>query len=411
MTLSGEGTAPAAEVTDLGLITGIQTVRWQAQPNVVWVLVTTSAGITGLGETYYLPGAVEAVVHDMAAPLLVGQPAGAIASHAHTLFSCANFSGFAGAEMRAFSAIDLALWDAAGRRLGVPVYQLLGGAFRQTIPLYNTCVSAGRHDDGNMFIDAPADLALQLRDAGFLGMKVWPWDRFAPQVASAAITGPAGWSAMGPVGHYLAPSDLSGGLGVLEAIRSAVGHDLEIIVEGHSRWDLAAALRICRAIEPLDALWIEDVIQPDSADDLARLVAETRVPQAVSERLISRFPFRDVLERRAAHVVMLDLAWTGGLTEGQRIAALADTYHLPFAPHDCTGPVTLLANVHLAAASPNAMVCETVRGFIDGWYTEVLDTPFGVRDGHVGVPDRPGLGAFLSEQFLSRSGVTVRSSS
>jgi len=115
---------------DLDTITALRTVRWAAQPSVVWVLIETTAGITGLGETYYLPGAVEADVHDMAAPLLLGQAAGSIAAHAHTLFSCANFSGFAGAEMRAFSAIDMALWDALGRRLDAPVHQLLGGTSR-----------------------------------------------------------------------------------------------------------------------------------------------------------------------------------------------------------------------------------------------------------------------------------------
>lgn len=402
------GTPPSA--IDLGVIDEIRTVRWSGQPNILWVQIDTTAGITGLGETYYLPGAVEAVIHDMAAPLLLGQPAGSINLHANTLFACANFSGFAGAEMRAFSAIDLALWDAAALRLGVPAHQLLGGAIRNTVPVYNTCVSAGPYDDGERFLNDPGALAQELRDAGFLGMKVWPWDRFAPQVRATTVTGPAGWSAMGPVGHYLPPRDLATGLAVLEEIRSTVSHDLEILVEGHSRWDLACALRIAHAVEPLDVLWMEDMIQPDSADDLARLVTETSVPQAVSERLISRFPFREVLERRAAHIVMLDLAWTGGLTEGQRIAALADTYHLPISPHDCTGPLTLLANLHLAAAAPNAMVCEVVRGFVDGWYREALDTPIRIDAGLAQVPDRPGLGAGLSEALLARSDVTVRTS-
>ncbi len=126
------------------------------------------------------------------------------------------------------------------------------------------------------------------------------------------------------------------------------------------------AIRIARAAEPLGGAWMEDICQPDSAEDLARLVAETRVPQAVSERLISRFPFRDVLQRAAAHVVLVDVAWTGGLTEARRMAELAETYHLPFAPHDCTGPVTALANLHLAHSMPNCMAIEVVRGFHRG---------------------------------------------
>ena len=144
---------------------------------------------------------------------------------------------------------------------------------------------------------------------------------------------------MGPVGSHLSLSDLATGLSVLEAARDRIGRSFELLLEGHSRWDVNMAIRIRRAVEPIGVLWAEDVCQPDSAEDLARLVRETRVPQAVSERLISRFAFREVLRHQAAHVILVDLAWTGGISEGRRIAELAGTFHLPFAPHDCTGPL------------------------------------------------------------------------
>jgi L-alanine-DL-glutamate epimerase-like enolase superfamily enzyme len=400
----------AARAEELGVIERIETLRWRAQPNVLWVLVHTSAGITGLGETYYLPGAVEAVIHDLAAGLLLGRPASRIGEHWTTLFSCANFSGFAGAELRAVSALDVALWDALGKATGRPVYDLLGGRCREEVPVYNTCVTAGPYADGERFLDAPGELAAELLEQGYRGMKVWPWDPYAPQIRSAAHTGPAGWSAMGPVGHYLGPRELAAGLRVVEGIRESVGDDLEILVEGHARWDLATALRIARALEPYDVLWMEDPIQPDSPDDLRRLVEETSVPQAVSERLMSRHPFRQVLERKAAHVVMLDVAWTGGLSEARRIADLADTYHLPFAPHDCTGPVTAVANLHLAVSASNAMITEVVRGFVDGYYTDVLDTRVPVGAGTARPPDLPGLGVALRPGFRDRADVTVRAS-
>jgi L-alanine-DL-glutamate epimerase-like enolase superfamily enzyme len=171
------------------------------------------------------------------------------------------------------------------------------------------------------------------------------------------------------------------------------------------------AIRIARAAEPLGVLWMEDICEPQSSGDLARLVQETRVPQAVSERLISRFPFREVLERQAAHVIMLDLAWTGGLTEGRRIADLASTYHLPVAPHDCTGPVTALANAHLALAVPNCVTTEVVRGFVEGYYREVLDEPLAVRNGMLTLGGRRGLGAARSPALLSSRTVSIRTSS
>jgi galactonate dehydratase len=396
---------------ELGVIAEISTVRWAEQPNLLWVLVRNSLGVTGLGETYYLPEAVESVVHDLAAPLLIGQPSGSINSIWTTLFSCANFFGFAGAEMRAISALDIALWDALGQCAGLPLYQLLGGACRTSVPAYNTCVNAGPYQDWTRALEDPAGLATDLAASGYLGMKVWPWDRFAPQIEAGGSTGPAGWSAMGPPGSYLSSADLASGLAMLEQARDAVGGGIELLIEGHSRWDLNMAIRIARAAEPLDVFWMEDICQPDSAEDLARLVAETRVPQAVSERLISRFRFREVLQQAAAHIVLVDVGWTGGLTEARRIAELAGTYHLPFAPHDCTGPVTALANLHLALSMPNCLAIEVVRGFVEGYYRDILDSPIEVEAGRATLPGGAGIGAALQPGFADRSGVTVRTSS
>ena len=120
-----------------------------------------------------------------------------------TLFACVNFHGWAGAEARALSALDIALWDLLGKRTGLSVSTVLGGRVRDSIRVYNTCVDAGPHLDMQGWLHRPAELAEELLDAGFTGMKVWPWDRFAPQIASELVTGPAGWSAMGPVGHDL----------------------------------------------------------------------------------------------------------------------------------------------------------------------------------------------------------------
>jgi L-alanine-DL-glutamate epimerase-like enolase superfamily enzyme len=237
-------------------------------------------------------------------------------------------------------------------------------------------------------------------------MKVWPWDRFAPQL-TGGVTGPAGWSAMGPVGHDLPEVELQAGLEVVAAIRAEAGPEMDVMVEGHGRWDLNTAIRICRALEPFDVRWVEDIMQPTSAADLARLVRETKQPQAVSERLFTRWDYREILEREAAHVVMLDVAWTGGLTESRKIATLADARSLPVAPHDCTGPLSLAASLQLCAHAPNAMVMETVRGFLDGWYRDVVEPSFDVVDGRLLIPDRPGLGFELRGQVRQAPDVIV----
>ncbi|MCW5557988.1 MAG: mandelate racemase/muconate lactonizing enzyme family protein, partial [Verrucomicrobiae bacterium] len=193
-------------------ITRIETLRLAGHPNTLWTRVHTDEGISGLGETFYLPGAVEAVIHDFAAPLLLGQSAFDREKHWRNLFSCANFFGHAGAEMRAISALDIALWDLLGQIAGQPIYNLIGGRCRDSIPVYNTCVNTPLYPDQDGFLHQPAELAKSLVAEGYPQMKVWPWDRFAPQIQAGSVTGPAGWSAMGPVGHSLSPAELNQGL-------------------------------------------------------------------------------------------------------------------------------------------------------------------------------------------------------
>jgi galactonate dehydratase len=161
-------------------IQAIETVRYQAQPNILWVRVHADNGMVGLGETFYLPGAVEAVLHDMIADFVLGQPVFNTEHIWDTVFSWANFYGFAGAEMRALSALDIALWDLKGQLTGQPIYNLLGGECRPDIGIYNTCVDSGRYRDQHGFMAEPETLARSLLDEGITALKMWPWDQFAP---------------------------------------------------------------------------------------------------------------------------------------------------------------------------------------------------------------------------------------
>ena len=393
---------------DAGAIESIATWRWGEQPNCLWIEVETSQGLIGLGETFYQPGAVEAILHESVAPWLLGRSAEDIKVHGRDLFAQANFAGFAGAEMRAFSALDIALWDILGQALDRPIWALLGGRFRDSIRIYNTCVDAGEYQDSRRFMEEPAALARELVDQGISALKVWPFDFVAPSFNAPPGSGPAGMTAVGPPCPTLTRADLKSATAVIAAIRDEIGDEADILLEGHSRWDLNTAIRILRNVEQFDLLWAEDMIQPDSADDLRRLAEATSVPQAVSERLISRHAYRDVLAREAARIVMIDVAWTGGITEASRIADLADVFHLPFAPHDCTGPVTALANVHLAIGHGNAMLVETVRGFYTGYYLQVIDRPLPIDGGFATAPTAPGLGARLQPDFKARHDATAR---
>jgi L-alanine-DL-glutamate epimerase-like enolase superfamily enzyme len=186
---------------------------------------------------------------------------------------------------------------------------------------------------------------------------------------------------------------------------------MEIAVELHSRWGLQAAIRIAEALEEIKPLWYEDPIRMDNVDALAEYAGRTRVPVTASETLTSRYAFRELLEKKAVGIVMLDPGWVGGISEARRIAALAEAYHRPFAPHDCTGPVVYTAGTHLCLALPNAMIQEGVRAYYFGWYRDVLTDLPDARDGTVAAPTGPGLGARLLPDFTSRPDVEVRASS
>jgi galactonate dehydratase len=392
-----------------GTITKVETIRWDENPFILWVQIHTSEGLVGVGETFGGIRMVEEGIHEWAAPYLIGKNAAHIEAHWQQIYNWANhIGGYAGAEVRMLSAIDLALWDILGQAAGLPIHGLLGGRVRDSIPVYNTCYSGKKHTrDLETWYEDPGALAESLLADGFKAMKIWPWDQFSPQASGNTPYGR--YRNYGQIGHLLTLEELQKGLSIVERIRERVGNKIEIMIEGHSRWDLNAAIRIARALEPLQPMWMEDIIQPTHADDLARLVNETRIPQSVSEKVITKFGYRSVLEKQAAHVVMLDLCWTGGFLEGKKIAILADTYQLPVAPHDAVGPVTALANIHFCATAVNAMIMEVVRGFYDGgWYNDVVVDPLPVQNGHAMVWDRPGLGTSIRPDFLERPDVHVR---
>jgi L-alanine-DL-glutamate epimerase-like enolase superfamily enzyme len=377
-------------------ITGIETIRLAERPNLLWVHVETDEGLTGLGETFFGPGAVEAHLHDTVAPMVIGRDPLAIDLLSADLVGYLGFRS-TGAEMRGNSAFDLALWDLFGQATGQPVAQLLGGFTRESIRTYNTCAgpdyikkATGQQsanfglgqsdlDDLTGFLTRADDLALSLMDEGITAMKIWPFDHAAEATR----------------GQHISAEDLKTALAPFEKIRRAAGDAMDIMVEFHSLWQLLPAMRIARALAPYGTYWHEDPIRMDSLGDLRRYAEASPAPVCASETLGGRAAFRDLLETGAAGVVMLDVAWCGGLSEARKIAAMAEAWHLPVAPHDCTGPVVLTASTHLSLNAPNALIQESVRAFYRGWYRDVVTALPPVAKGQITVPPGPGLGLAL----------------
>jgi galactonate dehydratase len=379
-------------------IASIETIRIAERPNLLWVQVATDDGPSGLGETFFMAETVETYLHEYVAPRVIGRDPLQIDLLAVDLVGYLGFRS-TGAEMRGNSAFDIALWDLFGRAVGQPVAQLLGGFTRPAIRTYNTCagpeyikeatgqqignygLGAGKdYDDLNGFLHRADELAQSLLDEGITAMKIWPFDAAAEKTR----------------GVYISSRDLKAALAPFEKIRAAVGDAMDIMVEFHSMWQLLPAIQIARELAPFKTFWHEDPIRMDSLASLKRYAEASPAPISASETLGSRWAFRDLLETGAAGVVMLDISWCGGLSEARKIAAMAEAWHLPVAPHDCTGPVVLAASTHLSLNAPNALVQESVRAFYRTWYRDVVTVLPEVAGGTITVPPGPGLGLELS---------------
>jgi galactonate dehydratase len=402
-------------------VTGIRTVRVPEHPQMLWLEVLTDEGINGLGETCLGPATVEAYLHETVAPYLTGQDPLRIAAHRRGLYDM--FVGYegTGAETRGNSAVDVALWDILGQATGRPVVDLLGGRTRDSIRIYNTCAGyhygrgnkgalrasdrataadrglprtnpPGPYEDLQAAIERPGELAQDLLEQGIRGMKVWPFDPYAAATS----------------GHDISPEDLRAGVSVIEQIRDAVGDAMDIHLEMHAVWHLPAAIRIAKAVEPLAPYWFEDAVKAHDLGAAARFAASTHVPAAMGETLAGRWTFRRLMDAGAAQIVMFDIGWVGGLSEASAIAALAESYELPIAPHDCTGPVVLTASSHLVTSAPNALVQETVRAYYTSWYADVVTSLPSITDGQIAPPPGPGLGTMLRTDLVARTDARVR---
>lgn len=398
-------------------IIALETIRLQTFPNLLWVRLHTDEGLYGLGETYFGAAAVEAHLHDFVQQKLLGRNPLEI----EAIWSELNryYLGFrsTGVEVRAHSAVDIALWDLFGKVVAQPIYQLLGGRVRESIRTYNTCagstyvrgnkaqsrenwgLSEDRNkaigfDDLNLFLNHADELALSLLESGITAMKIWPFDEYAE--ASKGL--------------YISAKELDNALEPFRKIRSAVGQNMDIMVEFHSQWNLPTAIRIAEALAEFDTFWHEDPIRMASLSNLKRYASRSKAPLCASETLASRWAFKDLLEADVAGVVMLDLSWCGGISEARKIAAMAEAYQLPVAPHDCTGPVVLAASTHLSLHAPNALVQESVRAFYNSWYKDFVNGLPTVEKGHITVSSQPGLGLDLLPEVLKRDDIIRRQS-
>jgi galactonate dehydratase len=356
-----------------------------------WTLIKvyTDDGITGIGEATNWPGSplIEAACRHVG-ERLVGEDATRIDYLWSKLYRDMNWLGQAGPLLSAMSAVDIALWDILGKSAGLPVYRLLGGAYREKIQLYaNYWFLSG---DGS-----PQDYAEQARRMAAKGFTACKFDPFAHV-------------------NYFYGSDLSSNLSLTEEqkrtaidrlrmVQDALGSEFPIAVETHAMLNGPTAVEMARRIAAagINCMWYEEPAGPEYPGEIAEIKRRIPLPVCVGERLHSRYMCRPILERNAADILMPDIVRCGGISEMRKIASLAECYNVPIAPHNPNGPISTIASAHVAAAIPNFFRQEFMLTDVP-WRDTVLDRPLPIVDGHYILDDRPGLGFDLVEAEMER---------
>jgi L-alanine-DL-glutamate epimerase-like enolase superfamily enzyme len=267
---------------------------------------------------------------------------------------------------------------------------LLGGKTRSRVPTYNTCIGFGAVQDYAAWHEDAGALAKSLLADSIKAMKIWPFDSYSES----------------SFGQYINPQDVERGLAPVKQIRDAVGLDMEIGIECHFRWNRASIERIARALEPYHILFMEDVIPAVMPDEIKAVSQRTTIPIIGSELLMTRWQLRDWLVKGVSQIVMTDPVWNGGIAETRKIANMAEAFGVPIVLHNVAGPICHAACMHLGAHLPNLFYVESVRAFYKTHFPIISDLEVKVDDGHLSIPEGPGLGVTLRDEMLSRPDIT-----
>jgi galactonate dehydratase len=342
--------------------------------NWVFVEVETEDGLIGVGEATLEGREATMLGHlEDIRRYLVGRDASSIAEHSWNLVRDPFWvGGYVG--MTGVAAVETALWDLLGQRLGVPVWQLQGGRVRDRVRVY-----ANGWYFGAETVEQWAERAGEVVELGYTALKFDPFGRSGPLIEHG---------------------ELEQVVAIVQAVRRVAGPAVDLLIEGHGRFDIASALRIARALEGFDCFWFEEPITPGNVAALAHLGRATSIPIATGERLYSRYDYRELLESHAAAIIQPDVIHAGGISETLRIAALAEIWQVSVAPHNPNGPVATAATLVIDAVIPNFVIQEMLAPWDAEWRHQVVEGCPSVCDGYLTIPDRPGLGVTLNIQEI-----------
>jgi 2-dehydro-3-deoxyphosphogalactonate aldolase len=359
-----------------------------------WFLVKleTDAGIDGWGEVYwhtYEPKAFASIVEDVFQALLLDQNPFRIESHFARFFNthCKQHADLS--KIGIFSGMEIACWDIIGKSLGKPIYELLGGMYRDKLRTYSYLYPEDPdewHEPMWYNPEASAARAVEYVRMGFTAVKLDP-------VAYEHSVAP--WQ----------PSlgNLENAEKVIAEIRKAVGTKCDIIIGTHGQFTPSAAIRFAKRLEQYDPLWFEEPVPPENPDVLERICAATSIPIATGERLATKYEYVPLLNA-GVDIIQVDVSGVGGLLEAKKIAAMAEAYHAQITPHSFAGPISFAAQVQLSACLPNFLIQEMV-GTMGGFFAKLVPDCLNWQNGYVIPPCGPGLGIHVNEDEVRRNSV------
>jgi len=365
-------------------ITDVSTAQVRVHGLQTHIRVYTDQGLFGQGESTDAAVGTVSLVNQFRR-FLVGQDP----LNVDALWERIRVSGiFAGAQggqyVTALTGVEIALWDLAGKALGLPIYQLLGGRFRDKVRIY--CDS-----DMEDPLGPESDKKLpSIKDQGFTAMKIDLDDATDPHRFDRV-----NWTANN--------AEVDRMVSWVKHVRESIPKEMELACDMHGRYDAATAKRVAKELEPFRLLWLEEVVPPENIDAMVDIHHSTSTPIAAGENLYMRWGYRELLSKNAVDIIQPDFQKTGGLSEGRKIANLAQTYYLPVAPHCVVSPIGMMSTAHLCASIPNFLVCEWHWiNFPDLWKNWVKEGEI-IQKGYVSVTDKPGLGVEMNEEVARKA--------
>ncbi len=339
--------------------------------NWVFIKVYTDEGITGVGEATLeykekaLFGAVEHIKE-----YLVGKNPLEIEKHFHNIYRDAYWRG-GPVLMSALSAVECALWDILGKHLGVPVYQLLGGKVNEKVRIYVNGWFAGAK--------TPEEFGKKAAEAVKRGVTAMKWDPFGKSYLE------------------ISNKDLNTALECVARVREAVGNEVDLLIEGHGRFNIPTSVKIAKELEQFKPMLFEEPVPPDNLDALKAVKDKSPVAISAGERLYTRWDYKQMFDLMAADYIQPDISHAGGIMELKKIAAEAESRYIAFAPHNPSGPVANAATLQLAACIPNFSILEIMYSDV-AYRKDVTNEALEYKDGYITIPDKPGLGIEINEE-------------